>query len=129
MRGNPRVRTVRGIIAPAAIPPFPRCLRGRPWRSPAAKSSEGWLPCPRRHFPLACHRSSAVVGRGDMTGQRRRPRKVGADAKRPPVRKSAKEPRLTVRDLKKRLADAEQREAEALKRAAETLAQQTTTSD
>jgi GAF domain-containing protein len=55
--------------------------------------------------------------------RRGKPKKVKANAKRPLVRKSPKDPVGKVRDLEKRLAEALEREADALKREAEALAQ------
>ena len=55
-----RVRTVRGIVAPAASTPFPPFLRGRRSRSPAAKSSEGW-PCPLGQVLCWARRSQLVL--------------------------------------------------------------------
>src|SRR5262245_1727686 len=84
-----------------------------------------WL----RSHSLSSVVAPSVSAEERLMGRRARPSKGKTQAKRLPARKSAKEPHVTVRDLKKRLADAQQREADALKREAETLARQTATSD
>src|SRR5262249_28682437 len=73
---------------------------------------------------LVCRRESLAVGRGKerRMNRPRRAKKAKVQAKRPPVRKSAKDADGKVRDLEKRLA-------EALKREAEALEQQTATAE
>src|SRR5262245_57870032 len=64
------------------------------------------FPCADECFRLACRRLAAVGGEETRMDRHGKPKKVKAEATRPLVRQSPKDPVRKVRDLEKRLADA-----------------------